>query len=135
MKGRGVRHVILTVMSYVTWQFSRGPRWIIQFSWTLQRALLQLFSVPLMLQTLFQHWRKDITAYRGTLGERFQILLLNLISRAAGFIIRTSLLFVWFISALVLIPITLAVLTFFFFWPLLALAFMVTGIGLIIIAF
>jgi len=55
---------------------------------SLCRIVIEEFSMPLLLRTLFAPWRKDITPLSGTLQQIFQSLVENLVSRGIGFVVR-----------------------------------------------
>jgi len=46
------------------------------------------FSLPILLRTLFAPWRQDIAPLRGSLDQVFHILIENIISRFVGFMVR-----------------------------------------------
>lgn len=91
-------------IEYFYWHYVLVPRWLATFSRTLHRALLQFFSVRLMLRTLFAHWHRDAVPYRpGGLSQIFITFAWNQISRGIGFLIRLSVLIVWTICEKVLL--------------------------------
>lgn len=118
------------VVSYLRWQFINGPRWLLRFAWTVQRALWRFFSVGLMLRTLLSHWHRDALVYSpGSLSELIKIFFMNQISRLIGFIIRSVLLAVWIGVELLYLPLAVAAVIMFPAWPVLLLAGYVSAIG------
>lgn len=52
------------------------------------------FSIVLLLKTLFSPWKRDIISTENlTLGEKFQVMVMNLVSRIIGAIVRTATIF------------------------------------------
>jgi hypothetical protein len=87
-----------------------------------------MFSVPLLLRTLFAPWRRIISYGDSSFAEGLQALLDNTISRFVGFGVRLVVL----VAAAILI--TLSVLLsalVIIFWPFLP----ITAIGLLIRGF
>lgn len=106
-------------MELFSWWYGRG--WIQQVQ-NLRQQLVrvaQIFSVPILMRTLFAPWRRIITYPGAGLDERLRAFGDNLISRSVGFVVR------------LLVLITAGVLLFFtglfmvielIVWPLLPLA-------------
>lgn len=121
-------------IEYFYWQYFLAPRWILSFYANLQRAILNLFSVKLMLKTLFSHWHKDIVPYRpGSISDLALAFSWNLISRAIGFLLRSVILSLWIATEIIFIPLAISLLIIFFLWPLLMITAIAAGIALIII--
>lgn len=118
------------VSDYAYWQFVAAPQWLGGMLYTIHRALLQFFSVPFMVRTLFSHWHRDIVPYRGGLSDIFLAIAWNLISRTIGFLIRATVLALWLIVELVALPLTVALYLAFLAWPLLIIAAFVSGVFL-----
>lgn len=113
------------MLAYLHWQFIIAPRFLLITAWNLELALAQFFSVGTMLRTLFAHWHRDVAAYeKRSFGEIFVTFAMNQISRAIGFIIRSSVLLVWLLMQLLYLIIVIGVLLVFLAAPfLLALGF------------
>ena len=121
------------IAQYFHWQFLYGPRWLIQLITNLQRATLQIFSVKLMLSTLLAPWHRDKVAWRGGTPTQFVMTIAwNLISRAIGFIIRTSVIIFWLAIEAILIPISLLSFLAFILWPLICLILFAISIGFLL---
>jgi hypothetical protein len=77
------------ILGLISWWY--GARFN-QFLKYLQKCfifLFDFFSVEICLQTLFYVWRRDEIDGNGlSLGEKFQVFVLNLSSRFIGFIIK-----------------------------------------------
>lgn len=117
---------------YFYWQFVAGPLWLLQFYFTVQQALWRLFSVSIMLRTLFAPWRRDRLAYTGSVQAIIQAWSLNQISRLIGFIIRASTLMIWVMAETAVALIGIVAVVAFWLAPLLLLGFAGYGIALVV---
>jgi len=116
------------MLSYLHWQFVKGPAWLMRTFWNIERALLQYFSVGLMLRTLFAHWHKDAVQYqRGSFSQIFISFAWNQISRAIGFLVRSSVLVAWLVVQLFYFAFGLAIILVFLAAPFIILAGLLTG--------
>ena len=121
------------MLAYLHWQFFLAPRWLLETFWNLELALLQYFSVGLMLRTLFAHWHKDAVPYnRGSFGQIFLSFAWNQISRTIGFIIRASVLFVWLVVQVLYLSAALGFFLAFLTAPFAIIAALVAGFILVI---
>jgi len=73
---------------------------------------IEYFSIPLLLKTLFAHWRryKWVRGRGFDLGEYLGVLSSNLISRTLGFIMRTILITIGLIAETLILFIGITVL-------------------------
>jgi len=85
-------------------------------SWT--AAVEHMFSLSLLLKTLFAPWRRIITYGGRGLDAKVHAALDNLVSRAVGFVIRS---FVILTACLAMLGALLASLVMVLLWPLLPL--------------
>ncbi len=120
-------------VEYFHWQYIVGPQWLLEFIWNVQRALIRLFSVPLMLRTLFAHWHKDIVPYRGgTFTNYAMTFAWNQISRGIGFFVRSAVLLTWVACEAAFLFLAVSAFLAFLTWPLLVLVGIVTGFVLLV---
>lgn len=105
----------LIIPSYIEWHYTDALRniWGIftNFVW----FLYHFFSVPVLLRTMFSPWHKLGEKYKKGFnpGAFFSTLLVNIILRIVGFVIRTVVLvFVFAMMA----GITFAVAAFYIIW-------------------
>jgi hypothetical protein len=123
-------------LHYFYWQFVVAPLWLLRFFVTLQQALLQAFSVRLMLRTLFAHWRKDrLSLQQGTIGRMVNALALNAISRVIGFCVRSIILLVWLALEAVFLIFATSAWGVFIILPIFALVCLAWGVALFLQAF
>ena len=80
-------------IQYLEWQFSDVPKSILAGWKNCLKFNLNYWSVPLLLKTLFSHWRRYHYSYgRGlNFGRYFEAFTFNMISRVLGAIMRSVL--------------------------------------------
>jgi hypothetical protein len=114
----------MLVIGFLQWWY--GPGWRDMGRRVLGRAgsFASHFSLPILLRTMFQPWRRIITPSGGSLQQRVQAMLDNLVSRWVGFSIRLMSL----IAAVILMAATIIIGgALVLVWPALPLV----GLGLI----
>lgn len=120
---------------YIRWQFVLGPRWLFNLAVTAARALVLLFSIPVMMRTLLAPWHRDVLPYRGgTLTHYAMTFAWNIISRLIGFAIRGTVILIWSLIEAVLAPTAALLIGLFVTAPLLVMIIAATGFVLIITA-
>jgi hypothetical protein len=118
---------------YFYWQYIAAPRWLLRFLWTLQLALLQIFSVRVMLTTLIAHWHRDRVAYnQGTISALVQAAAWNTISRGVGFCVRSMILIAWAVSEIFFVALATGAFAAFLLAPIVALVAVAYGLALVI---
>ncbi len=108
----------MLAVEFFIWWYTRG--WSQTFL-DLRRRLtntLHLFSVSILLRTLFAPWRRIVTYPANGLAERFKAMGDNLVSRSVGFVVRvlTLLLAGFMLLVVAVVNVAIAIL-----WPLLPL--------------
>lgn len=106
------------ISQYLSWQFFEMPGNISQAWKNFLKFNLNYFSIPLLLKTLFSHWRRYRWVYpKGlNIGKWFEVAFSNLISRVLGAIMRIILIFIGILAE---IFIFFAGLILFFGWLIL----------------
>ncbi len=112
----GTMKPIMLMLQFFSWWYGRGLAGLIGRIRGQLRAFGELFSVNILLRTLFAPWRRIISYPGAGLGDHMRALLDNLISRLVGFIIRIFVLLAAAVSVIVLGVLWLAELVV---WPLL----------------
>ena len=84
------------LIAWVFWQFFEVPKNILRAWRNFLKFNLNYFSIPLLIRTLFSHWRKYRWAYpKGlAIGRRLEVAFSNLLSRVLGAIMRIILIFI-----------------------------------------
>lgn len=97
--------LILLPVIFLKFWFFEAPREILHFFVLLNKAFLQLFSLPLLLKTYFKPWKNE---YRqGLVG----------FSIAMGIFIKTFVIFADLLLFFLLLGIELFLFIAFIFWP------------------
>ena len=108
-------------MSYLRWHYIEAPKFILLLIGNYIFFVGHLFSVKLLINTLFSPWRKEVarkTIPGISFGKIFDVISFNVISSVLGFIVRISALIAAFIF---LIFVILAGALLFVFWLLIPL--------------
>lgn len=110
-----------------------APLWLLRFFWILHRALIQMFSVRIMLTTLLTPWHNDRVVLRqGTVTGLLHAVAWNSISRVVGLIVRCSILGLWVVAECVFVLVSSGFFVAFSLAPLVALVAMAYGVALLL---
>jgi hypothetical protein len=119
----------MLVFELVRWWYSDGWLKLGQNFGLRLRQVYQMFSVPILLTTLFAPWKRIVTYPGQGLNEKMRAMIDNLVSRFVGFGVRILVI----IAALVsLAVIALLGLVSFVIWPLVpigAIFLIVSGVS------
>ena len=121
-------------IDYIRWHYLRGFRELIYLCRNFLQFIVHLFSIPLLLKTLFHPWRRMGEAYKKGLDPEAIIsaLIVNMIMRAVGFISRLAIISVGLLGLLfVLIGSALAIVAWLFL-PLILVVLLSVSITLIL---
>lgn len=95
---------------FLTFWYLQAPQHIVLYFASLNKAFLQLFSLPLFVRTYFQPWKNE---YReGLVG----------FSRGMGIFIKTIFIFVDTLLLCMLLALEALFLAFFLLWPVVTIA-------------
>jgi len=92
-------------LQYLAWQFLDVSKSILLGWKNFLKFGLNYFSVPLLIKTLFSHWRRYKWSYpRGfDIGKYFEVFISNLISRILGAIMRIFLIIIGILAEVFII--------------------------------
>lgn len=95
---------------------------------------LNYFSIPLLLKTLFSHWKRYYwVRKRGfDIGDYFNVLLSNLMSRFLGALVRLCLIIAGLIFEIIIFAAGLIIFAVWFVLPILLIFGLLFGLILII---
>ena len=100
---------------FFTWWYSRGFVELLNKIARLISSIWRKFSVPILLRTMFEPWKRIVEGAGGSIQDKAQALVDNMISRFVGFTIRL----ISIITALLLVlVVSLLGLTVAVAWPL-----------------
>lgn len=118
---------------FFSWWYVEAYSKILAFLKYFYSYLADLFSVRACLRTLFYPWKRDQLSYEGLgLADRFRTLLLNLISRLVGAVIKLFTLATFFLVIVIWTGFVIAVIFFWFAYPLCLVAIAAYGIKIMI---
>ncbi len=80
--------MVMVTFAMFSWWYGQGWK-SVALAWG-QRLLKvsHLFSVPILLRTLFAPWRRIITYPGASIDARFRAMIDNMVSRVVGFTVR-----------------------------------------------
>lgn len=91
--------------------------------------LLDLFSVPIILRTFFEPWKRDeIYVKTAPINIRFYIWVSNQISRLVGATLRFFVLFGFFLAMILWFFVLVSVLLIWLFFPLIIFLLLIAGV-------
>lgn len=132
IEGALISHPSFVFFDYFYWHYVAAPPFLARFFWSVEEAMLQFFSVPLLLKTLVSHWHKDAVPYKGgTIGEYATAFAWNIISRVIGFIIRGATLTVWLAFQLIYLAMVIMFSLVFLILPLAIMSSFIAGLVLL----
>lgn len=114
---------------WLVWYFLDSPRAILRAWRNYLKFNLNYWSIPVLLKTLFSHWRRYSYSYgkRFDLGRYFEALTFNLMSRTIGAVLRIFFIGVGLLIEIFIVFAGILVLAGWLFLPLLLL-FLLVGI-------
>ena len=118
------------VPALLIWWYGRGLTDLFSFLLALLDYIQNLFSVTVLLKTLFSPWKKMV-GERGRGIDGLKIWLLdNLVSRGVGFVVRVLMIFVFMIAFLAFLIFSVIAIIFWLFMPgIVAASFIYIFIG------
>jgi len=105
------------LVSYFVWHYTRAYKQIFVVWKNYTRYVMQMFSIVLLLRTLFAPWKRMVDVYQGGFHPEafFAGLLINTLSRFVGLVIRVPLIILGvLLSALLCV----ALILFYIYWTL-----------------
>jgi hypothetical protein len=118
----------MIALEILTWWYRQGWLQIAKNAQMRFTKVSHLFSVPILLRTLFAPWRRIITYPGASIEAKFRAMGDNLVSRVVGFSVRALVLFS---AGLMLLLTIVAAVIQLVAWPLIPPAivvFLIKGI-------
>lgn len=78
----------MLTLQLFTWWYGQGWQRTAQNSWSATVKVSHLFSVPILLRTLWAPWRRIITYPGASIDAKLRAMGDNLVSRCIGFSVR-----------------------------------------------
>lgn len=118
---------------FINWYYGEAFRRVWKYILAFQTLNFDVFSVRVLLKTLFSPWKRDIISYEGlTIQQRFQVWTLNLSSRLIGFMVKSMVLLVYLFSELITLAVSAIALVVWPLLPILAIYSIFFGFKLIL---
>lgn len=116
---------LMLFLSMFGWWYSTGWWWVISNAKTRLINVQRMFSVSILLRTLFAPWKQIVGMpnRNQSLDAKFRMKLDNLISRLVGFVVRTLTLLAALVSFVFVLMIEII---FILLWPLLPLSIIIS---------
>lgn len=112
-----------------TWWFSFIPKKILEIARKTFKKAQTFFSIDLMLKTLLLPWKKDeIDSSNMALDGKIQVLMMNLVSRFVGAIMRSMVIFTGILSMGAIILGTMLAEIIFILTPVLSILLIFLGL-------
>ncbi len=103
------------VVDYIGWHYGAAFRSIVSIWTNLMWFAVHFFSIPMLLRTLFSPWRRVQEEYhvRNGLERFFEALVVNIMTRIVGALMRLVIILCGFI---VLVVMFAGIVAFVIFW-------------------
>ncbi len=121
-------NLIMLMLEYVKWWYGPGWAHIVVLSKKRVATVSELFSIAILLRTLFAPWKRIVSYPGAGLDAHFRAFIDNLVSRVIGFFIRVSVLIA---AVFVFISLSVVNVIQIISWPLVpigAVIFLVWGL-------
>lgn len=80
--------MVMVIFAMFSWWYGQGWK-AVAHAWGQRLVKVShLFSVPILLRTLFAPWRRIITYPGASIDAQFRAMVDNLVSRVVGFTVR-----------------------------------------------
>jgi hypothetical protein len=109
----------MLALDFFTWWYDQGWRLLARNAQKRMAKTVRMFSVPILLRTLFAPWRRIVTYPGASFDAHIRAFLDNLVSRAVGFTVR---IFVLLAAVIGLAVVSVVVVVELIVWPLVPLA-------------
>ncbi len=115
------------------WWYRAGMRDFFIYLKAFFLKISDLFSVKLLLKTFFAPWKRDVIPLEGLpLNMMLRVIMMNLVSRFIGAVIKTFVLLVYLIVLTGLVSVSLSLLIIWIFLPVVTILGIFLGVYIII---
>ncbi len=118
----------MLAFSIFTWWYGQGWSAVAKNISQILSGISKLFSVPLLMRTLFAPWRRIITYPGASLDTKLRAYGDNIVSRAIGFMVRLLVLLTALVATILAILYGVLVLILWPIIPLAAIAAIIRGV-------
>ncbi len=117
----------MLIIEFFSWWYTRG---FARLASTLQarlKAIWYMFSIPILLKTLFAPWKRIQTDSGKGIQNFFRAIVDNLVSRFVGFTIRLFTIVAGLVSMVAMLVVSLVILIIWPFLPFGLVGFFILG--------
>ena len=120
------------MFTYFSWWYSEEPVYLARAAQVITKKVYLNFSVPILLRTLFDPWKKDVVSVENpSLDTAIRIWAMNLFARVIGFIIRTiTILIGLFLTGIIFVLLIIGIIAWYFM-PIIILLLLINGLRLL----
>lgn len=119
---------------YITWWYKDVSSGLFGFIKYFFSYLFDLFSVKTCFLTLFYPWKRDSVSTEGlSIQDRFQVMMLNLVSRLVGAVIKLSTIIAFLLFFIIFSAISLVSILIWLFYPVIICALVFYGFKIILL--
>jgi ATP-dependent Clp protease ATP-binding subunit ClpA len=114
------------MIDFIHWHYSKGLNIYFKACKEILQGTLRFFSLPILVNTLFEPWKRLIVHTQGTgfsLNRAFDDFTFNVTSRLVGFFVRSWLIILALLAASLFLLISIPIFFFWFFIPWLSYYF------------
>ena len=123
---------ITSLINVVPWWYTQVPNEIAKQQRLFISTVADYFSFGILLKTLFQPWKRDITPTEGlSLQQKFQVWSFNQVAKLIGAVVRLGAILVGFIVLIVIISLFVIIWLGWLLAPIIALFLIGYGILLL----
>ncbi len=127
----------LLILDYMQWHYREAPAALFHIWLNFMRYTEQLFSVRLHAHTLFAPWHRivDKPRKKHNLEEWAASLVVNIISRVIGFLLRSFLILLGFVALALLTVIIMPAMLIWYAAPLIVTVTILVGITILLLTY
>lgn len=114
------------------WWYSQGIREFLVYLKAFFLKITDLFSVKMLLKTFLAPWKRDIVSLEGLpFNLMIRVIIFNLVARLIGAVIKTFILFIYFLALAIFLSLALSLVLIWLLLPLISILGIIFGIVLI----
>lgn len=110
--------MLMLIISFFCWWYLEGWKYLLDKFKAIISSLTYVFSIPIIIKTLFSPWKRITHSYSGKIAIDIRILFDNLFSRWIGMNIRIIFLITYALLSILLFAFLILSLLL---WPILPL--------------
>jgi hypothetical protein len=114
---------------FFTWWYHQGFLSLLNYLKGVSAFMTDFFSVRMIFRTLFEPWKRDqIGTQNLSIKEKFDVMILNMVSRMVGFFVKILLFFIYLLFMAGFLIVSAVACLIWLALPFIALALVLLGI-------